>query len=578
MKLSFGCLLWLVAAAVAFPSQSSPSAAQTSPSAPRASAQSWATIAGMVTKEPGSEAVKKAVIELIAENQSDGGNYTALTGADGSFQIEGIVPGRYHLFIERLGYLEVEKHRSRTEGRVLTLSAGQELKDLAIHLQAAAVVTGRVTDEDGDPMSNAEVAVLRQLFVSGRRRLEQVGAEHTNDLGEYRIASLAAGSYYVSVTPPPDFRSLIEANAGAAPAGPAHGEKLAPPSYQITYYPGTRERGQAAPIQLHAGDEFPANFSLTASPTMIVRGSVVGLPRGATATIMLQSKEFGLVVNGGELRKDGTFEIRDVASGAYTILATAENAPVPMTARQALQVTSANVDGLRLAPQPGATIRGRIRLAVNAASGSSRLDVSQLFLTLRPADGDDEGPGAFLLGDGFTTVAHVNPDGSVEWTNVPAGRYYVQLTSDASGASEWFVKSAVAGGSDIADAGLTVSGGTVLLDLVLSANGGVVEGIAASHKDEPVADAVVVAVPEARLRGHLDRFRKTLSDQNGRFSLHGLPPGNYSVYAWESVDGDAYYNPEFLKRYEGQANAVKVDEGDRTQLQLETLPPAEDQP
>ena len=165
----------------------------------------------MVTKEPGSEAVKKAVIELIAENQSDGGNYTALTGADGSFQIEGIVPGRYHLFVERLGYLEVEKHRSRTEGRVLTLSAGQELKDLAIHLQAAAVVTGRVTDEDGDPMSNAEVAVLRQLFVSGRRRLEQVGAEHTNDLGEYRIASLAAGSYYVSVTPPPDFRSLIEA-------------------------------------------------------------------------------------------------------------------------------------------------------------------------------------------------------------------------------------------------------------------------------------------------------------------------------------------------------------------------------
>ena len=139
-----------------------------------------------------------------------------LTGVDGGFRIENIAPGRYRMFVERTGFQEIDKHHRRTEGRTLTLAAGQEMKDLVIHLQAAAVIEGRVTDEDGDPMAEAQVAVLRQTFVAGRSHWEQVGAERTNDLGEYRIAGLAAGSYFVSVTPPPDFRSLIEASSERA--------------------------------------------------------------------------------------------------------------------------------------------------------------------------------------------------------------------------------------------------------------------------------------------------------------------------------------------------------------------------
>src|SRR5580704_18517622 len=158
MKVLPAGLLWLVIAAAALSLQNPPSsAAQTSTTA-------RATITGLVTKDPGSEPVKKALIELIAESQSDGGNYTALTGVDGGFRIENINPGRYRLFVERTGYQEVDKHQKRSDGRVLTLGTGQELKDLVIRLQAAAVVEGRVTDEDGDPMAEAQVAVMRQTF------------------------------------------------------------------------------------------------------------------------------------------------------------------------------------------------------------------------------------------------------------------------------------------------------------------------------------------------------------------------------------------------------------------------------
>src|SRR5262252_1694848 len=75
--------------------------------------KSHAIVEGLVTKDPDSQPVKKVLIELIAEDQSKAGDYTAITGPDGTFRIENILPGRYHLFAERTGFLDSEKQRGR---------------------------------------------------------------------------------------------------------------------------------------------------------------------------------------------------------------------------------------------------------------------------------------------------------------------------------------------------------------------------------------------------------------------------------------------------------------------------------
>ena len=571
----FKCLCVILLAAGLVVAQESSSSVASSQAFPESSATAHALLEGIVTRDPGSEPVKKALIELIAESQNDGANYTALTAADGSFRMENIKPGRYRLFVERTGYQEIDKHHRHTEGRVLTLTAGQEVKDVAIILQAAAVVEGRVTDEDGDPLAEAQVAVLRQTFVQGHSHWEQSGAERTNDLGEYRIAGLAPGKYFVAVTPPPDFRSLIE-TAGNAPGASsragAASEKPAPLVYQTTFYPGTRDRAQATPIPLHAGDDFPANFSLTPSPSLTIRGSVVNLPPGSSAAILLQSKDFNLVLSGAEMHKDGSFEIRDVSPGAYNIVATVDNVAVPMMARQSLQLAE-SVEGLRLSPQSGGAIRGRLRMEPGA---NSRPDPSQFFLLLHSLaeenDSNDDSFGAVTMGGGFSNLAHVSGDGSFSWKDVPPGTYSVQI-SDVSAMPDWFLKSATSDGHDATDSGISVGGGAITLDLMASANGGTIDGVAGNQDDEPVADAVIVAVPEARFRNHQDRYRKAVSDQSGHFSLRGLPPGDYTLFAWQSIDGEPYYNPEFLRNYEDRGKAMRVREGNRVSVQLKAIPP-----
>jgi uncharacterized protein (DUF2141 family) len=268
------------------------------------------------------------------------------------------------------------------------------------------------------------------------------------------------------------------------------------------------------------------------------------------------------------MHKDGSFVIHDVSPGSYTILVSIEGSPVPMTARQSLQVGSTNVEGLRLSPQPGTTLQGRMR--VEARNGAGRFDPDRVFLALQSVDSEqDEG---MLAGrESFSNLAHVAPGGSFQWTDVPAGSYYVQVMGDTTANEGWFVKSVAAGGRDVNESGITVDGGTVTLDLVISANGGVVEGVAVDRKGEPVANAVVVAVPESRMRSRIDHYCKTVADQTGRFSLRGLRPGDYTLLAWEAVDGEAYYNPDFLKLYERQGKALRVSEGDRKSVQLEAI-------
>jgi protocatechuate 3,4-dioxygenase beta subunit len=162
------------------------------------------SIAGTVMQEPGSQPLKKVLVQVVAEDQKQGGNYTATTDADGHFRVEDVEPGRYRIFIERAAFVGVNERGLKSDVNVVTIQAGQSVEDLLLRMLPTAVISGRVTDEDGDPMSGVRVIALRKK--PGQATREAVGSDATNDLGEYRLAGLFPGQYSIMAMPPPDFR------------------------------------------------------------------------------------------------------------------------------------------------------------------------------------------------------------------------------------------------------------------------------------------------------------------------------------------------------------------------------------
>ena len=56
----------------------------------------------------------------------------------------------------------------------------------------------------------------------------------------------------------------------------------------------------------------------------------------------------------------------------------------------------------------------------------------------------------------------------------------------------------------------------------------------------------------------MDLVRTTISDQDGRVTMPNVPPGEYKLFSWESIDNGAFFDPEVLKRFEQQGRAIRV--------------------
>ena len=199
-------------------------------------------------------------------------------------------------------------------------------------------------------------------------------------------------------------------------------------------------------------------------------------------------------------------------------------------------------------------------------------DLTQYSVNLRQAELPEDA-GLSMSQEFFGANAPVDRLGNVEWKNVNPGNYIVQVYGgDGQG---FFLKSVKLGGRDIAT-GFTASG-PATLDLLISAKGGTVEGVVVEKEVEkekevdnehPVANATVVAVPEEKYRKLPDRFVTGSTDQRGRFTIRGLGPGSYTLYAWQDLDEPVWVDPDFLKAQEANGTAVKVEEGSHQTVEL----------
>lgn len=521
------------------------------------------TIEGSVVKVLTGEPLKRAWV-VLRKAEGRESPVSTTTDSSGHFLLKDIKPGRYRLWVERSGYVprEYGERKHNTSGAILALEPGQHLRDIVFRLIPTGAISGRVIDEDNEPVAGVRVQALRNSYLRGRPELVLAGAAVTNDLGEYRLYGLPPGHYYVSAnyTPRPTTFGLAATITGADTAG-----SVAEESYAPTYYPGTNSPSRAAPVGLGAGENVGGfDFTLLPVRTVPLRGrvfdAVTGRP-GRGARIRLGPRDSG--ARGFLFRSEivvedvhGAFEIRGVPPGSYVLSATWLEEGKVYSARQAVDVGSSGLDTINLELAPAVDVLGRIRI-----EGNAQVRLTDLRVLLQPhEDTVTEGTGA-----------SVNSDGTFVLKDVADEAYSLSVV----GAPEnFFLKVARLGSDDVIEAAFSLHRARLpgSLELVLSSAGGHIQGIVLNEQREFSSGALVVLVPESRRRSQSRLYGTTTTDQYGRFSLQGIPPGEYKLFAWEDVEPGAYQDPDFLRRHEKRGEYVRVEEAGRYSIELRLIP------
>ena len=241
--------------------------------------------------------------------------WVAFTDGEGRYEIKNIPAGTYAIAATKANYVRAAFGAERVEGpgKRMPIADGQVLDKIDIRLTRAGVVTGKIVDEFGDPVTDVMVVPMRYQFGQGGRRLSQTGrGAQTNDIGEYRIYGLSPGQYYISAT----LRSFSMGDQQSTDRS----------GYAATYYPGTANVAEAQRVTIAQGQTISAiNLTLLPTQTARVAGVVLdamGRPLAGVSVSAMQRMGFGGVSNfGGMTQADGKFALSGLTPGEYMIRA-----------------------------------------------------------------------------------------------------------------------------------------------------------------------------------------------------------------------------------------------------------------
>ncbi|MCL4782419.1 MAG: carboxypeptidase regulatory-like domain-containing protein [Bryobacterales bacterium] len=556
-------------------------------------------LSGRVLNSQTGEGVGKAQLQLYSRSGGNGsapGMYTARSASDGSFLIEGLPAGDYMLMLSRQSFAAnaaelrgIPSARPQGNGWTISLRAGQTLRGVEFRMPPAGVITGHVTDEDGEPMTGVAIEAEQYRYVQGVKMLAARGRATSDDRGIYRIYGLAPGRYFVK-TLGSSLRSRIGGafpGLGGGPGGPfrraggpgnaagaataALGESAV---YLETYYPNARSAPESIPLQLTPGAEMGSiDFTLAPSPAYSISGTVSGIeelpvPDGAQRPIVFVGvrpggqPDFGNVSGLTQANPvTGAFTVRNLAPGNYEVIARSNSRRGGGSAVGVVAVTlgNASVDGVPIPILEDATIPGRVTLP----EGYSAVSLARMFITptrrLNPvrAISRPDSNGAFDI-----TLSRAEAPRLV-FGNVPEGLY---------------VKRVLIGGVDIMASSTptltSVSGG---MKVELAADGASVRGVLSDSRGNPMASARVTAIPasafEAKdsLAGSVWR-RSVMSQDDGSFEMTAMAPGRYRVYAFETLDADPSFDPDFLSNFGQRWTDLNLKPKETTSVEVTPIP------
>jgi hypothetical protein len=431
-------------------------------------------------------------------------------------------------------------------------------------MNPGGVISGRLTDSSSQPQSGVSIGAFKVTYTYGQRRLIQAGkTATTNDRGEYRLFWLSPGEYYIQAQGP----AGKGAQASSIPA--------------LNYYPGTFESSMAVPVRMQIGQEqsqinfspiWPSGVTISGTVTNNIPGGVARpngqVNRNVTAIYVQQwnSNLFNqLLLDPSRVMRPATnnsnvstFEIRNVPPGTYDVYFVFRQGPLVSDnaiGRAVIHVGTTDIPDIEVSIHSGVDLAGHVTITGNDPSYTA----SPLSQMPRFYINSAESLSPTLVGLA-STVINIDRENRFVLNHINEGRYYIV------GGSDWpdaYVSDLRLGSHSFYSEGSFEIGNSTPepLEIVVNRNGGTIQGTVVDGQRHPIAGAEVSLVPDLLSRANHLLYRWASSAADGSFSLRGIAPGSYKLFAWQESVGGAEENSEFIKDYEDLGVSVVVKSG-----------------
>ena len=507
---------------------------------------------GRVINSATGEPVGRALVQVPAPGQK-----AQFTGADGTFVFTGLPPGNYWPSARKPGFFEDTE--PEIPARTPLLSPEQN-EPIILKLLPEATIFGEVKDENGVPLEGVTVRAQQWQVPNGEKELVPVGNARTDDQGNFRLAELRPGRYYLS------FPSTN--NGGWSTTYQLTSRKQEEEGYGAQFYPGVPDLESAAVIEIQAGAQVHIAQTLSRQRLFQIAGVLRGADPASGLSLTLTNPLGDMVQKRVWLDpKTGQFQISGVPRGAYLLQATA-NRPTrlrntasgplgiadeerpPLTATVSLRLVS-DVSGLVVVLGSGISVDVHVRDEVSDIGAPDGLHPVSLQMK----------PQGFPRSPWWITVPRVPNDRRTpeRFEGLAPGVYSVSGTPHGP----WYIASMRCGSADLLRDDLTVTAGAPPPIEVVLRDDGAQLAVKVVKNGQPVTAGLLLFSPDYPRRSQL--FGRTSS-----LSVGNLAPGRYYVMALRGAENLEFRNPVVMERY--LAHATEVILGPRGNVAISAEP------
>lgn len=456
----------------------------------------------------------------------------ALSGPDGKFVMEQAPAGSWTLVAERKGFVtKAYGQRDAFNTTAISIVTGAEgvSEGLVFPLDAPAAISGRVTDERGEPVVNAIMHLL-VVTPSVRQAVTIRKVVATDDAGEYRMWDLPPATCYLEAVVPP--------NMGVFESEPV--------AFAPQFYANTGDARSATPIQLQPGDEFSANFMLRRAQgvSVTVDGNTGIRDENNELMVLIAQGPAGSEVSAGTLGPGSGRSFTHVPPGRYKLVI-GDMESTYATSKWVEVGTEDLTVKVPFANPPEVTAKVRVVDGDPALLKSAMLRIG-------------------MLSDAGNNMRPLQPDGTAHFPAQAAGRYQVSLIT-----RQLYVRSITAQSARVADGMVELpEAGPVQLEITAAGDGARIRGRVRAG-NEPVSGALVVLAPRKE-SANPDDTHGYQSDSDGSFDFACVKPGEYLLFATNDWPAD-YGSAANIRSYLRDATPVKAAARGAVEVQLAPL-------